>query len=136
MNHPSHSISTSETVPALPIDARERVSLTERAAHHILRYLSKRGKGEGIALGVKKTGCSGLAYTLEFVDTPSLDHLIFESFGAKVFVSPEHLVYLKGLLIDFTREGLQEGFKFSNPNEKARCGCGESFTIDSDKASN
>jgi iron-sulfur cluster assembly protein len=109
------------------------VRLTERAAQHVLRYLARRGKGEGICLGVKKTGCSGLAYVLEFVDTPASDQLVFESFGAKVFVAQEHLIYLQGLEVDFAREGLQEGFRFSNPNEQARCGCGESFTVDPNK---
>lgn len=110
------------------------LSVSERAADHIKRYLAKRGKGLGLRLGVKKTGCSGLAYVLEYVDEIQADDERFESHGVSLFVAQKNLIYLKGLEVDFVREGLQEGFKFNNPNESARCGCGESFTVDASKA--
>lgn len=110
------------------------LSVSERAADHIKRYLAKRGKGLGLRLGVKKTGCSGLAYVLEYVDEIQVDDERFESHGVSLFVAQKNLIYLKGLEVDFVREGLQEGFKFNNPNESARCGCGESFTVDASKA--
>ena len=105
------------------------VLLTESAARHVTRYLQKRGKGIGLRLGVRTTGCSGLAYKLEFVDDSEPEDKMFESKGVKVFVDPKSLVYLAGVELDYTREGLNEGFKFNNPNEKASCGCGESFTV-------
>jgi len=105
------------------------ITLTERAAGHVERYLQKRGKGLGLRLGVRTTGCSGLAYKLEFVDTPEASDSLFESFGIKVFVDAKSLPYLDGTQLDYEREGLNEGFKFTNPNEKATCGCGESFTV-------
>ena len=105
------------------------VSLTEAAARHVADFLSNRGKGEGIRLGVKTSGCSGLAYVLEFVDNADSGDQVFESHGVKVFVDPKSLVYLEGTQMDFVREGLNEGFKFTNPNQKGECGCGESFTI-------
>jgi iron-sulfur cluster assembly protein len=105
------------------------VSLTERAAQHITRYLDKRGKGLGLRLGVRTTGCSGLAYKLEYVDQVVLEDNVFESYGVKVFVDPKSLPYIDGTQLDFVREGLNEGFKFLNPNVKDECGCGESFTV-------
>ena len=105
------------------------VSLTENAARHVGRYLQKRGKGIGLRLGVRTTGCSGLAYKLEYVDESAPEDQVFESHGVKVFIDPKSLVYLEGTQLDYTREGLNEGFRFSNPNEKAQCGCDESFTI-------
>ncbi|NJM32481.1 MAG: iron-sulfur cluster assembly protein IscA [Limnobacter sp.] len=105
------------------------VTLTQKAADHIARFLAKRGKGQGLRLGVRTTGCSGMAYKLEFVDTPDPADHQFESHGVTLFVDPKSLPYLAGIELDFAREGLNEGFKFNNPNEKARCGCGESFTI-------
>lgn len=105
------------------------VSLTQQAASHIERYLHKRGKGLGLRLGVRTTGCSGMAYKLEYVDEPQTEDVVFESFGVKVFVDPKSLAYLEGTELDYAREGLNEGFKFRNPNEKATCGCGESFTV-------
>lgn len=105
------------------------VTLTERASNHIQRYLERRGKGLGLRLGVRTTGCSGLAYTLEYVDEPLSDDTQYESEGVKIFVDAKSLPYLNGTELDFVREGLNEGFKFSNPNEKANCGCGESFTV-------
>lgn len=105
------------------------ITISERAAGHIARYLEKRGKGIGLRLGIKTTGCSGLAYKMEYVDEPRPEDLLFEQHGVKVFVDPESMRYIDGTEVDFVREGLNEGFKFVNPNEKASCGCGESFTV-------
>ncbi|MBA4314974.1 iron-sulfur cluster assembly protein IscA [Limnobacter sp.] len=105
------------------------ITLTERAADHISKFLTKRGKGIGLRIGVRTTGCSGMAYKLEFVDTVVDEDNVFEAHGVKLFVDPKSMPYLEGIELDFAREGLNEGFKFNNPNEKARCGCGESFTV-------
>ena len=105
------------------------LSMTEAAAKHVQRSLEGRGKGEGIRLGVRTTGCSGLAYVLEFVDELAAEDLVFESHGVKVIIDPKSLVYLDGTELDFTREGLNEGFKFNNPNVRGECGCGESFNV-------
>jgi iron-sulfur cluster assembly protein len=105
------------------------VSLTERAAAHVAKFLDKRGKGMGLRLGVKTTGCSGLAYKLEYADAPNPEDQTFECFGVKVFVDPKSLPYIDGTELDFVREGLNEGFKFNNPNVKSECGCGESFNV-------
>lgn len=105
------------------------VTLTESAARHVTRYLTKRGQGVGVRLGVKTTGCSGLAYTLEYVDDVGDEDTVFEDHGAKVIVDPKSLAYLDGTELDFVREGLNEGFKFNNPRERDRCGCGESFRV-------
>jgi iron-sulfur cluster assembly protein len=105
------------------------ITLTERAAAHISAYLAKRGKGLGIRLGVKTSGCSGMAYKLEFVDEESAEDVTFESFGVKVFSDEKSLAYLDGTELDYAREGLNEGFKFNNPNVKNECGCGESFNV-------
>jgi iron-sulfur cluster assembly protein len=105
------------------------ISLTEAAAQHVSRFLAKRGKGEGIRLGVRTTGCSGLAYKLEFVDQVATEDLRFESRGVQVFVDPKSMPYIAGTELDFAREGLNEGFKFNNPNVKSECGCGESFQV-------
>ena len=105
------------------------ISLTPAAANHVQAYLKSRGKGEGIRVGIKTTGCSGLAYVLEYVDDVRAEDEVFESEGVKVFVDPKSLVYLDGTRMDFVKEGLNEGFKFENPNSKAECGCGESFTV-------
>lgn len=105
------------------------VTLSERAAKHVTNFMAKRGKGLGIRLGVKTSGCSGMAYRLEFVDSAESEDLIFESNGVKVVVDPKSLVYLDGTELDFVREGLNEGFKFNNPNVKDACGCGESFNV-------
>ena len=104
------------------------ISMTESAARHVQRSLEGRGKGEGIRLGVRTTGCSGLAYVLEFVDEVTSEDLVFESFGVKVIIDPKSLSYLDGTELDFVREGLNEGFKFNNPNVKSTCGCGSSFS--------
>ena len=105
------------------------VPLTEAAARHVSRYLGKRGRGIGVRLGVKTTGCSGLAYKLEYADAAAPEDLVFEDRGVKVLVDPKSLPYIEGTQLDFVREGLNEGFKFINPNERDRCGCGESFRI-------
>ncbi|HLU80369.1 MAG TPA: iron-sulfur cluster assembly protein IscA [Burkholderiaceae bacterium] len=105
------------------------ITISERAANHIARYLEKRGKGIGLRLGIKTTGCSGLAYKMEYVDEARPDDLLFEQHGVKLFVDPDSMQYIDGTEVDFVREGLNEGFKFVNPNEKASCGCGESFTV-------
>ncbi|MFM9991517.1 MAG: iron-sulfur cluster assembly protein IscA, partial [Burkholderiaceae bacterium] len=97
------------------------ISLTEKAAKHVNRNLEKRGKGIGLRLGVRTTGCSGLAYELEYVDQVSADDAVFESQGIKVFVDPKSLPYIDGTELDFAREGLNEGFKFQNPNVKDEC---------------
>ena len=91
------------------------ITITENAAKHINSYLTKRGKGLGVRLGVKTSGCSGMAYNLEFVDEVNEDDLIFEEHGARVYIDPKSLVYLDGTQVDYTKEGLQEGFKFENP---------------------
>ena len=106
------------------------ITLTERAAEKVRQNLTKRGQGLGIRLGVKTTGCSGLAYVLEYVDKPSaLRPMTFDSHGVTVYVDTKDMVYLEGMTLDWKREGLQEGFDFINPNEAARCGCGSSFKI-------
>ncbi|MBM3376821.1 MAG: iron-sulfur cluster assembly protein IscA [Betaproteobacteria bacterium] len=105
------------------------ISLTERAADHVSRFIEKRGKGVGIRLGVRTTGCSGLAYKLEFVDQAVGEDLRFDSHGVAIFVDPKSLPYIDGTELDYTREGLNEGFKFQNPNVKSECGCGESFQV-------
>ncbi len=105
------------------------VTLTERAARHVSRFLERRGKGEGLRVGVRTTGCSGLAYKLEYVDAPSPEDRVFESRGVKIFVDPKSLPYLDGTELDFAREGLNEGFRFQNPNARDACGCGESFRV-------
>ena len=105
------------------------VTLTEKAAKHVSSFIAKRGKGVGLRLGVRTTGCSGMAYKLEFADSVNPDDALFESHGVKVIVDPKSLPYLEGTELDFAREGLNEGFKFRNPNVKDECGCGESFNI-------
>jgi iron-sulfur cluster assembly protein len=105
------------------------VTLTESAAKRVSTFIAKRGKGVGLRLGVRTTGCSGMAYKLEFADSVNPDDTLFESHGVQVIVDPKSLPYLEGTELDFTREGLNEGFKFRNPNVKDECGCGESFKI-------
>ncbi len=105
------------------------ISLTESAANRVKTFLEKRGKGVGVRLGVKTTGCSGMAYTIEFADEIEDADTVFEENGVKILINPKSLVYLDGTELDFSKEGLNEGFKFNNPNEKDRCGCGESFTV-------
>lgn len=105
------------------------VSLSESAARHVSNFIAKRGKGFGIRLGVKTSGCSGMAYKLEFVDNTENEDLVFESHGVNVVIDPKSLAYLDGTELDFVKEGLNEGFKFNNPNVKDQCGCGESFNV-------
>ena len=105
------------------------ITLTETAASRVQKFLENRGKGVGLRLGVKTTGCSGMAYTLEFVDEVKPEDQAFESHGVKVIVDPKSLAYIAGTQLDSTKEGLNEGFKFNNPNVKDECGCGESFTV-------
>jgi len=105
------------------------ITLTETAAKHVARHLTKRGKGVGLRLGVRTSGCSGLAYKLEYVDELRPEDLLFKSHGVTVVVDPKSLQYLDGTELDFAREGLNEGFKFNNPNVKDACGCGESFNV-------
>jgi iron-sulfur cluster assembly protein len=105
------------------------VTLTEKAATQVQKHLNARGAGYGLRVAVKTSGCSGLAYTLEFVDEPAPEDQTFESFGVTVLVDPKSLAYLEGTELDFVREGLNEGFKFNNPNVKNECGCGESFNV-------
>jgi len=105
------------------------ISLTPAAASHIEKYLARRGKGIGLRLGVKTTGCSGLAYKLEYADALQPEDVVFESNGIKVMVDPKSLAYIDGTELDFARDGLNEGFKFNNPNVQSECGCGESFQV-------
>jgi iron-sulfur cluster assembly protein len=105
------------------------VTMTERAAQHVAAFLQKRGKGVGLRLGVRTTGCSGMAYKLEYADAAQPEDQTFECHGVKILVDPKSLPYIEGTELDFVREGLNEGFRFSNPNEKNRCGCGESFNV-------
>lgn len=105
------------------------ITMTEVAAQRVITFLTNRGKGVGLRLGVKTTGCSGMAYTMEFADELEEADSVFEDQGVKIIVDPKSLVYLDGTELDYGKEGLNEGFKFTNPNESARCGCGESFTV-------
>lgn len=105
------------------------VSLTEAAAKHVRRSLDKRGKGEGIRVGIRTTGCSGMAYVLEYVDKVGAEDKVFESHGLKVIVDSNSLDFIDGTELDFVREGINEGFKFNNPNVRGECGCGESFSV-------
>jgi len=105
------------------------ITLTEKAAKHVAAFLAKRGKGIGLRFGVRTSGCSGMAYKLEFVDAANPEDLVFESHGVKVLVDPKSMPYIDGTELDYAREGLNEGFKFNNPNIKDACGCGESFNV-------
>jgi iron-sulfur cluster assembly protein len=105
------------------------ITITERAAKRVHRTLEQRGRGQGIRLGVRTTGCSGLAYVLEYVDMPNPEDQCVECMGCKLFIDPKSCAYLTGVEIDYVRNGLNEGFEFNNPNERDRCGCGESFRI-------
>lgn len=105
------------------------ITLTDSAAERVKAFLANRGKGEGLRLGVKTTGCSGMAYVLEFVDVIEDEDKVFESNGVKIIIDPKSLLYLDGTELDYGKEGLNEGFKFNNPNVKDTCGCGESFTV-------
>ncbi|HIE78870.1 MAG TPA: iron-sulfur cluster assembly protein IscA [Candidatus Thioglobus sp.] len=105
------------------------ITLTDTASQRVNDYIANRGTGVGIRLSVQTTGCSGLGYNIEFVDVVNEDDSVFEDNGVKVIVDAKSLVYLNGTEVDFVKEGLNEGFEFNNPNAKAECGCGESFTV-------
>jgi iron-sulfur cluster assembly protein len=105
------------------------VTMTAPAAERVRSFLANRGKGLGLRLGIKTTGCSGLAYVLEFVDDLNEDDTVFEIDDVNIIIDGKSLVYLDGVELDFVKEGLNEGFKFTNPNAKGECGCGESFNV-------
>lgn len=105
------------------------LSLTESAARQISKQLARRGKGLGLRLGVKKSGCSGFAYVVDYADDVTADDAVFEQHGVKVVVRNQDLTLLEGIEVDYAREGINEAFRFNNPNVKASCGCGESFTV-------
>jgi iron-sulfur cluster assembly protein len=105
------------------------ITVTENAAKRVTSFLSNRGKGVGVRLGVRTSGCSGMAYVLEFADEVGNEDVVFEDRGVKVIIDPKSLVYLDGTELDYGKEGLNEGFRFNNPNVKNMCGCGESFNV-------
>jgi iron-sulfur cluster assembly protein len=105
------------------------ITVTSKAGNKIKQNLTKRGAGMGIRLGVRTTGCSGLAYVLEYIDVLNPEDMAFEQDGFIVVVDPKSLTLMDGLEVDYVRQGLNEGFEFRNPNEKDRCGCGESFRV-------
>ena len=105
------------------------VVLTEQAADQIKKQLQKRGKGVGLRLGVKKAGCSGFAYVIDYADQIAKNDAVFEQHGVKMIVDAEQLEYLNGVELDYAKEGINEAFRFNNPNVKGTCGCGESFTV-------
>jgi iron-sulfur cluster assembly protein len=105
------------------------ITLTPAAAERVRTFIDKRGNGVGLRLAVKTTGCSGMAYVMEFADQVEDDDVVFEDQGVKVLINPKSLVYLDGTELDYAKEGLNEGFKFNNPNVKDMCGCGESFNV-------
>lgn len=105
------------------------IQATEAAIRQIERSVKARKSGIGIKIGVRTTGCSGMAYTIEFLDQEDSNDYVNQFGSIKIAVSPKHAPYLEGIVLDFKREGLNEGFSFDNPNERNRCGCGESFTV-------
>jgi iron-sulfur cluster assembly protein len=105
------------------------ITVTSIASKKIVSNLTRRGQGMGIRLGVRTTGCSGLAYVLEYVDNVNEEDITVEQDGFVVVVDPKSSAYLTGVEVDYVRQGLNEGFEFRNPNERDRCGCGESFRI-------
>ncbi len=107
------------------------ITLTESAAIQVQEQLNKRGKGLGLRLGVRESGCSGYAYVIDFADEVSDKDTVFEAYGVKVIINEDSLSFLDGLELDFAREGINSAFKFNNPNVKDACGCGESFTVES-----
>lgn len=124
-------------MPPTRLDTRERclkpndmsISLTTAAADRVKNFLTRRGHGVGLRLGIKKTGCSGFAYVVNYADDVNKDDVVFEADGVKVIVDRESLGYIDGTQVDFVKQGLNEAFKFRNPNVKGECGCGESFTV-------
>jgi iron-sulfur cluster assembly protein len=105
------------------------VSLTENAANQIKKQLEKRGKGIGLKLGIKKSGCSGYAYALDYADALAENDVVFENFGIKIIVQEADLPVIDGIEVDYRREGINAAFQFNNPNAKGTCGCGESFSV-------
>lgn len=105
------------------------ITMTDAAVTHVSKFLEGRGKGAGIRVAVRTTGCSGMGYVLEFADDVNDEDEVFETSGIRVIVDPKSLVYLDGTELDFVKEGLNEGFKFNNPNARSECGCGESFSV-------
>ena len=105
------------------------ITLTKTAAERVKAFLDNRGKGIGLRLGIKTSGCSGMAYVLEFIDEVAEEDTVFESQGVKIIVDAKSLLYIDGTELDYGKEGLNEGFQFNNPNVKDQCGCGESFTV-------
>ena len=105
------------------------VSLTQSAVDRIRGYLVRRGHGVGLRVGVRKTGCSGYAYVVDYADSVAANDVVFDHGGVKVIVDPESLALIDGTEVDFVKEGLNEAFKFRNPNVKGECGCGESFSV-------
>jgi iron-sulfur cluster assembly protein len=105
------------------------ISLTPSAAERVRTFMASRGKGVGLRLGVKQTGCSGYAYVVSYADEIGTGDVVFEASGVKVVVDSGSLRYVDGTEIDFVRQGLNEAFKFRNPNVKGECGCGESFNV-------
>ncbi|GLS82919.1 iron-sulfur cluster assembly protein IscA [Paraferrimonas haliotis] len=105
------------------------ITMTEAAASRVKQYLDNRGRGLGLRLGVKTSGCSGMAYVMEFVDVLNEDDDVYDINGLNIIIDAKSLVYLQGIEMDFAKEGLNEGFKFNNPNAKGECGCGESFVV-------
>jgi len=105
------------------------ISLTEAAANRIRTFLASRGHGIGLRLGVRKTGCSGFAYVVNYADGQQADDVVFEDRGVRVFVDAGSLKLIDGTVIDFVKQGLNEAFRFRNPNVKGECGCGESFSV-------
>jgi iron-sulfur cluster assembly protein len=105
------------------------ISLTPAAADRIRKFISSRGHGLGLKLGVRKTGCSGFAYVVNYADQPQPEDLVFEDQGVKVYVDPQSLQLIDGTTVDFVKQGLNEAFRFRNPNIRGECGCGESFSV-------
>jgi iron-sulfur cluster assembly protein len=105
------------------------ISLTESAAERVKTFLAARGHGLGLRLGVRKTGCSGFAYVVNYADGQRPDDVVFEDRGVRVFVDAESLSLIDGTVVDFVKQGLNEAFRFRNPNVKGECGCGESFSV-------
>jgi iron-sulfur cluster assembly protein len=105
------------------------ITITDKASNKVKQTLAKRGKGLGIRIGVKTTGCSGLAYVLEYVDTLMPEDLKIDCDGCSLYIDPKSCAYIQGMTIDYVRNGLNEGFEFLNPNERDKCGCGESFRV-------
>ena len=105
------------------------ISLTNSAATRVKSFLEKRGRGVGLRIGVRKSGCSGYAYTIDYADAIHADDVVFDRDGVKVIIDPKSLSLIDGTEVDFVKDGLNEAFKFRNPNVKGECGCGESFTV-------